>query len=202
MNEAAKNQIEVQIKNFYNDIFTGDKLYFMPKYQRPYSWETKQIEDFWNDMLFALDQNTGLPYLMGSIYLAKVDAWQLRNHVNEEVLVNNAIVEDGKELYLVIDGQQRITTLFLFLLSLADSGIKSNLFISGNPKLHPGIIDFGYFGSLVKGLPAEPSTRSNKRLWESYSFFTRRLETFERKEELKAFVLNNLHQTLKSSRVP
>lgn len=193
MSGTTASQIEVQIKNFYDDIFTGDKLYFMPKYQRPYSWETKQIEDFWNDMLFALEQNTALPYLMGSIYLAKVDIGQLKNHVNEEVLINNAIVEDGKELYLVIDGQQRITTLFLFLLSLADSGIKSNLFTSGSPKLHPGIIDFGYFGSLVKGLPATPSTRSNKRLFESYSFFTRRLESFEKKEELKAFVLNNLH---------
>jgi uncharacterized protein with ParB-like and HNH nuclease domain len=139
---ANKNQIDVEIKNFYDDIFKGNKLYFMPKYQRPYSWERRQIEDFWNDMLFALDHNAALPYLMGSIYLAKVDAEQLKKHVNEEVLINNAIVENVEELYLVIDGQQRITTLFLFLLNLADNDIKTNLFISGNPKLHPGIIDF------------------------------------------------------------
>lgn len=65
----------------------------LPSYQRPYRWDKKNIEFFWDDIK-ACD----IPYDFGIIVL-------LRNH----------------DYYDIVDGQQRIVTLSLMLRSLSSS---------------------------------------------------------------------------------
>ncbi len=75
----------------------------IPRFQRPYSWERIEIEDFWNDTIVEADAD----YFIGSIVLFKY--------------------EDG--LFGVVDGQQRLTTITMFLCALRnllrDQGLKS-----------------------------------------------------------------------------
>ncbi|RCR69505.1 DUF262 domain-containing protein [Larkinella punicea] len=94
-----------------NEILGNGKIYRVPAFQRDYSWEQDNWEDLWNDLVTVYQ--TGNPHYMGSIVL------QISGN------------EDDKE-YLVIDGQQRFTTLSLLILSvirkiknLADSGVET-----------------------------------------------------------------------------
>lgn len=68
----------------------------IPDYQRPYVWEIKQTR-----MLLKDIENTKDGALLGSIILHKTE--------------NKA--DDGKTIYEVIDGQQRLTTIKLILMA-------------------------------------------------------------------------------------
>jgi Protein of unknown function DUF262/Protein of unknown function (DUF1524) len=61
----------------------------IPPYQRPYAWEEEQVDELWSDMLQAI----GSSHFMGSLVLTGEDP----------------------NLLDVIDGQQRLTTLFIVL---------------------------------------------------------------------------------------
>ena len=79
-------------------LFEGSVFYQIPSYQRPYSWDTEQIEQLWDDIYEAY-QNGDSEYFLGSIILTKT--------------------KDNKNLE-VIDGQQRITTLMILFCTLRD----------------------------------------------------------------------------------
>lgn len=71
-----------------------ESYYKIPDYQRGYSWQDKQIEDFWEDITSAFKKK--VKHYFGTVYLKSI--------------------QDG--VYEVIDGQQRLTTLFVFLIHL------------------------------------------------------------------------------------
>lgn len=79
----------------------GTKQFFIPKYQRPYSWEIKQCNQLWNDILNA--PNKG--YFIGSIV-----------YIGKGLQTITAVPE-----FLVIDGQQRLTTISLLLYALSEA---------------------------------------------------------------------------------
>lgn len=85
------------------DVFK--QMYIVPVYQRPYSWEIAQINVFLEDIFCAYslpktEREEG--YFIGSIYI----------HDRNEKL-------DGLiQKYEIIDGQQRITTVSLLLLTI------------------------------------------------------------------------------------
>lgn len=86
-----------------NDVFKH--MYTVPVYQRPYSWESPQINVFLDDILNAYrlpieEREEG--YFIGSIYI----------HDKNEKL--KGLIQK----YEIIDGQQRLTTLALLLLVL------------------------------------------------------------------------------------
>lgn len=76
-------------------VFT--EKYIIPDFQRPYSWEKEECEQLWEDLIsfYSERQNGGDKYFLGNIV------------VHQE---NNAFV--------VIDGQQRLTTLLLLIKAL------------------------------------------------------------------------------------
>ncbi len=188
------DKIKVSIGNYYEVMFSGDRHFFMPQYQRPYSWDRKQIEDFWNDLVFAIEEARDLPYLLGSIYLAKVSYSQLGNYINPEILAHERLTKlsNASDLCFVIDGQQRATTFFLFLLAFQDPEFSLHLFQDAVPKLIPGIVDFEYFFYLVAQREIAPKTMSNRRIKATYDYFYRRLSDFPRRDEMKHFVKQNL----------
>lgn len=188
------DKIKVSIINYYAEMFGGSRYFLMPTYQRPFSWEEKHIEDFWNDMVFAIEEAKDLPYLLGSIYLAKVRYAQLGEYVNQDILRHNQLapLANYSDFYFIIDGQQRTTTFFLFLIAFQDADILSHVFNDSIPKLIPGKVDYEYFLSLVSGSKMEPKTKSNRRIEATYDYFCRRLTDFSRREDLKRFVQKNL----------
>ena len=69
--------------------------YKIPRFQRPYSWDKENIQDFWEDVI----QDNPQDYFIGSMVVYK----------------------DGKQRYGVVDGQQRLTTITILLSVLRDT---------------------------------------------------------------------------------
>lgn len=88
-----------QIK--FLDILGKEKSQFIvPVFQRVYSWSTTQCADLSHDMVDAAKQ--GKEHFLGTfLYSPETDSW------------------GGIERLQIIDGQQRITTITLMLLALA-----------------------------------------------------------------------------------
>lgn len=96
-------------------IFGEDYVFSIPGYQRPYSWGTEQARELLDDLLGYLQDNNDVeanatPYFLGSIVLIKRDR-----------------IPDS----IVVDGQQRLTTLTLLLsairASVSDAGIQREI---------------------------------------------------------------------------
>lgn len=83
-------------------LLQSEKFYKIPKYQRDYVWTDKKIKDLWNDIIFNLQTDENLKYFLGS-FIIKTSP-------------------DGKEI--VVDGQQRLTSLLLLLGNICREYIK------------------------------------------------------------------------------
>ncbi|MHC5726458.1 MAG: DUF262 domain-containing protein, partial [Nostoc sp.] len=94
--------------NFLN-FLEGNKQLIIPIYQRPYSWKIPQCQQLWNDILRAANDNTISGHFIGSL-VYMVDSVYL-----------TAVIPK----LLVIDGQQRLTTLSL-LLSVLSKAIRAS----------------------------------------------------------------------------
>lgn len=80
-----------------NEILGNGKIYFVPQFQRDYSWEQDHLDDLWNDLLNIYNANEA--HYMGSIVL------QIKG-------------DSGEKQFWIIDGQQRFTTLSLLTLAV------------------------------------------------------------------------------------
>ena len=82
------------------------KTYLIPRYQREYSWNSKELIDFWNDILGQLTEQEGdiktSEYFFGTIIL-----------IGDMIQPNKPIE--------IVDGQQRMTTFTIFLSALSAS---------------------------------------------------------------------------------
>lgn len=89
-------------------LLNGAKQFIVPVFQRDYSWETKHCLQLWKDIMQAGSLGTVKAHFVGSIvYIAADD--------------NNANINR----WLLIDGQQRLTTVILLLMALRDLVIDS-----------------------------------------------------------------------------
>lgn len=89
-------------------VLEGDNQYLVPLYQRPYQWTSTQWQTLWDDLLELVNDRKDNPnssHFMGSLVLVPVDGAQ------------NAV---GVSRFLVVDGQQRLTTLTLLLAAIRD----------------------------------------------------------------------------------
>ncbi len=105
---------ELMLKSVYDLL---DKNYFIPSYQRGYRWEKRQIQDLLEDFYsFARKTNksNGSFYCLQPIVVKKCDeATKTTNGLQSEL--------DNNEWYEVIDGQQRLTSIYLLLRYLIDT---------------------------------------------------------------------------------
>lgn len=97
-------------KLFVKDVFL--KWFRIPEYQRPYVWEKDQVIELLDDIMQARSLNPHSQYFLGSMVLR-------RNSREEETT--------RFEEYDLLDGQQRLTTLFLITAVIRD--------LSTNPQL-------------------------------------------------------------------
>ncbi len=94
-------------KALIKDILSG--WYSIPNYQRPYVWETEQVEELLDCVKNASEKNEE-QYFLGSIVYIKR---------NKE---DNGVPYTEFEL---LDGQQRITTIFLIIAAIRDFVIEN-----------------------------------------------------------------------------
>ncbi len=96
--------MDAQKGNIYQ-IFNGDKQFIIPVYQRYYSWDKEQCERLWNDIVNMQIQNK-VGHFVGSI-----------------VNIAEKAMPTGVQKYMIIDGQQRMTTLTIMLIALRNYSI-------------------------------------------------------------------------------
>ena len=83
----------------------GTKQFIIPIYQRTYSWRISDCQQFWDDIL-RIAQDEQIPaHFLGSVV-----------YVGKDIYHVSSIAQ-----MLVIDGQQRLTTLFLLLAALGEA---------------------------------------------------------------------------------
>lgn len=159
--------------NIY-EILNGNKQFLIPVYQRFYSWDIDQCKRLWNDIV-EMQRKGKVGHFVGSI-----------------VNIAEQAMPTGVQKYMIIDGQQRMTTLTLLLLALRDYAIKNptdttinarridnmllkNEYESGDEryKLLLTETDRGILISLVEEKPIAEGTRS--RLIDNYNFFANKL---------------------------
>ena len=91
----------------FQKVIEGTNQFLVPHFQRPYTWKREQWDVLWDDLV-ALAEDDG-------------EAESPRQHfVGSIVTMPGLSVPEGITKYLLIDGQQRITTLLLFLAALRD----------------------------------------------------------------------------------
>ncbi|AUW93056.1 hypothetical protein BXT84_03065 [Sulfobacillus thermotolerans] len=150
----------------------GPRQFLVPIYQRKYSWTIQQCHQLWNDIIRAASRDEIKGHFLGSIVYI------------ERGLYHISTVPQ----LLVIDGQQRLTTLSLLLLALGEAIEKSgqscmmtkrkmlNHYLVNNDeesewynKLVLTRSDKDTLISLIAGkkLPDE----SSKRIYENYKYF-------------------------------
>lgn len=97
------------------EIF-NQKFFRIPDFQRGYSWEEQQLEDFWDDIQNLKADKvhyTGLLTVepIKKKLIEKIEKWQ------DDIW----LLEKGLAAYYIIDGQQRLTTSIIFINELLKS---------------------------------------------------------------------------------
>lgn len=107
-------------------LVQGDKQFQVPLYQRTYSWGPDQLKRLWEDVTELVDQHVSgdstAPHFLGSVVLAP-----------------GQIQAGGVQRWLVVDGQQRLTTLMLAFTALRDH-LKESGDLRGVDRVHRQIL--------------------------------------------------------------
>src|SRR5476649_949751 len=87
------------------DFLKRSPQFVIPIYQRTYSWAERECRQLWNDILRTGSNDSVSAHFVGSIVYIEKGLYQV----------------SSQSPLLVIDGQQRLTTLTLLLAALAEA---------------------------------------------------------------------------------
>lgn len=88
------------------EILNGYRQFIIPIYQRTYSWELSHCEKLWKDIV-NMQKGKRNSHFVGSI-----------------VNVAEQVMPTGVQKFMIIDGQQRMTTLTLLLIALRNYAVE------------------------------------------------------------------------------
>lgn len=98
----------ISLDNLFNE-----KIFRIPDYQRGYAWHKEQLKAFWEDLINLQD---GRSHYTGVLTLAAVS-----NNTVMTTCKEFWLIEDHRyRMYHVVDGQQRLTTVIVFIKAFAD----------------------------------------------------------------------------------
>jgi len=159
------------------DFIKKSPQFVIPIYQRAYSWTTRECQRLWDDVLQSGEDDATMAHFLGSIVYVERGLYQVSN----------------QDPLLVIDGQQRLTTVSILIEALARvlgdnepvdgfSAVKLRNYYLLNPyesgerrfKLLLGETDRE---SLVALVEQQPFPRNySKRIKECFDFFNQKLD--------------------------
>jgi uncharacterized protein with ParB-like and HNH nuclease domain len=154
------------------DIIEGTKQYVIPLFQRTYSWTEKEWDILWKDIVEISEMENPRTHFIGSI-----------------VNMPTVSVPEGVAKFLLIDGQQRITTIFIILVLLRNRAIESgkqrfaeeinntllvNQYKDGIDyyKLLPTQIDRTHFQALIN----KQSGDETSQIIKAYNYFEKKIK--------------------------
>ncbi|MCI5178907.1 MAG: DUF262 domain-containing protein [Candidatus Electrothrix sp. AW3_4] len=137
-----------------NQFFTR-KILHIPKYQRSYAWGKQNVRELYEDIQEAYETNS--THYIGTIVLARTDS---------------------KDVYHIVDGQQRITTIIMFINAIIetledaqDKDYYTRFYIKSKKqyKLKPLERDIEFFNRILEGdKTEEPHSKSQRYLLDAY----------------------------------
>ncbi len=182
---ARASLLDARTATFLELVGNG-KIYRVPAYQRDYSWEEEQWDDLWNDLE------------------------ELRGRSEERHYMGALVVEARNDReFSVIDGQQRLATISIFVLAAIDkldrlahagthpeenreraSGLRSRYVGEKDPasllessKLFLNATDNPFYQDYLVQLrpPLNPRglPKSNRLLWDCFAYFRKRLDEID-----------------------
>ena len=171
-------------------IIEGTKQYVVPLFQRAYSWKKRDWELLWNDIVELCSTDKPRSHFIGSI-----------------VTMPTTSIPEGVNKYLLIDGQQRLTTIFILLCTLRDKANKTqeelaaeiNNTILINPykkgldyyKLQPTQVDREEFYRIIE--IERESLIDNSNISDCYLFFEKKISQSKfNVEKIKNIICSNL----------
>lgn len=171
------------------DIIEGTKQYVVPLFQRSYSWDKKEWGALWDDLIELSEMENPRTHFIGSI-----------------VSLPGTSVPEGVSKFLLIDGQQRLTTVFIILALLKDIAnetgdskfadeTKNTLLVNQYKegldyyKLLPTQVDREDFINLIQNTKNNDESQINK----AYNYFKRKMIRNKiEKQTLKKVIINYL----------
>jgi hypothetical protein len=88
-------QLKIESQDKRIDQLLKGNTFFIPRFQRAYSWEAEHVTKFWDDII----ENLSEAYFIGSM----------------------VVYSDGRQSLAIVDGQQRITTITILLCAIRDA---------------------------------------------------------------------------------
>lgn len=153
-------------------LLEGQKQFQIPLFQRPYGWREGNWEALWADMLETYESETEAAHFLGPIVTKSLPG-----------------TPEGVSPFLVIDGQQRLTSIIVMLAAMRDTFAPTNQqlaekfndlyignrFVSGltKYKVLPTQVDRTAFFGVVDG----SDTNGPAPIQRLYRFFRARLAT-------------------------
>lgn len=175
--------------------FNGTKQGVIPLFQRPYSWDQKDWDTLWMDLMAQYEEEGRGSHFMGAVVSVPVNS-----------------VPVGVTKHLVIDGQQRLTTLSLLLAAIRETcltggdnltaGIIEDFLINrhyqspDDLKIVPTQVDRAAFNALI--YRKDTGAYEESRILQAYRFFLKKLSgTDDEDEPIKAVqILQAIQQSL------
>ncbi|MCM2429336.1 GmrSD restriction endonuclease domain-containing protein [Streptomyces sp. RKAG337] len=159
----------------FSKLVAGEKQFQVPLYQRTYSWTDKELKQLWDDVTELVGQ-------------AMAEVRTPSHFLGSVVLAPGQMSAGGVSRWLVVDGQQRLTTLMVAFTALRDhireTGGRDiamlaekiheqylvNKFLDGNDhyRLLPTQADRGAFIACVAG---SPRAGGGDNIGHAYRFF-------------------------------
>jgi uncharacterized protein with ParB-like and HNH nuclease domain len=152
-------------KRTINDIFNGNRILEIPFFQRAYVWG----EDQWERLLADMEEvsKANKPYFLGSLILKQ----QSTNSEN-----------DVGDIRTVVDGQQRLTTLNIFLkilcIKIGENALFERVFklLNNDVALLHNHNDIEAFNQILE-LKEDIELNGDDSITQAYNYFRERINT-------------------------
>ena len=120
MEEVVNLQAENLKSVLINDLMIGEHgkkfCFIIPSYQRGYRWNDEQVNTLLNDLYEFYDAYTNQTGSVGKYYcLQPIVVKELTPQALAERMGDSYPYKDDTAYYEVVDGQQRLTTIYILL---------------------------------------------------------------------------------------
>lgn len=164
------------------DLFNGDRIFNIPKYQRAYAWKEENLEYFLDDLK---NQRSEKSYFLGTL------------------LFHEKKARGEYEFIDVVDGQQRLTTIIIFMKIIINILLKQNsievsnktyaryIYDGHSHKLELENEDSSFLHNKIFGdiEIIEFETPSQKKLHDAKKYFAEELSKLERHDLERMFTV-------------
>ena len=178
-----KNQLDTG-KFHLKNLFSKERFYNIPDYQRPYLWQKEQINDLLDDLYNAYQENKEKEYFIGTMI------WN-----NKKKRWNNDDDDGYYQVSDILDGQQRFITLFLLHAVIRDLVDDKSIIKKVNERLYQKV-------DVYDGIPDRYritfDTRNDKDYIDNYVIKNK--STLEPSAKTDSVSITNMQEAIKTMR--